>query len=55
MIPFAVEAINHANEGDWTARIECPEGVTYRGEPEVSVLDAVNGLFLEAFISGEEA
>ena len=55
MIPFAVEAINLANCGEWNAVIECPEGVSYRGETEVRILDVIDGLFLEAFVSGEEA
>lgn len=53
MIPVAVEAIVAVNDGDYDRAIDLPKGVEFRGSSLVTAGNAVNGLFLNAWINGE--
>lgn len=50
MVPFAVEAIEHAISDDWDVELQCPEGVSFRGAEWVSVASIINSLHLDAFV-----
>jgi len=59
MIPVGVEAIHNVVEAEITRDydlldkpINLPEEVTFRGEDTVSSIDAVEKLFLGAFVDG---
>lgn len=54
MIPVAVQAIVAVNDGDYDLAIDLPEGVEFRGSRSVTAGNAVNGLFLNAWINGDE-
>ena len=44
------KAIDYALAHEWTHRIELPDGITFRGEPEIGVYDLVQNCHLEAWI-----
>lgn len=54
MIPFAVKAINYANDGEWDLAVECPSGVSWRGQEQVAVHNIIDQLHLEAFVDTED-
>lgn len=54
MIPFAVEAIELANDGEWDTFIECPAGVSWRGQDSVAVHNIIEQLHLDAFVVSED-
>lgn len=55
MIPVAVAAINAINEDlDQDLMIDLPEGVSFRGETQVSAANVVDQFRLEAWIEFEE-
>lgn len=50
MVPVAIEAIEAILDDDYDREIDLPEGVTFRGCTKVSPADAVETLFLFAFV-----
>lgn len=50
MVPFAVEAIERAISDDWDSHIDCPEGVSWRGQTSVAVYNIIENLHLNAFV-----
>jgi len=50
MIKPCVEAIELANQGDWNARVEMPEGVYYKGELTAPVSAIIEQHHLDAFL-----
>lgn len=50
MVEVALEAIHSVLVGDYVAPINLPEGVLFRGEETVTAMDAVESLFLNAFV-----
>ena len=55
MIPFAVKAINLANRGDWNTLVDCPSGVSWRGNDQVAVHTIIEQLHLEAWVEDDDA
>ena len=60
MVPVGVEAINNVVEAEicrdydmLDAPIQLPEGIEFRGSNTVSSIDAVEKLFLGAFVDNE--
>lgn len=47
-LPVAVEAIDFANDGDWEAELEYPNGLVR------TVAHTVEGLHLESFLNDDE-
>jgi hypothetical protein len=54
MIPVAIEAINACNEGDYDHVIDLPDPVQFRGSLSVTATNAVDALFLHAWIGDQE-
>lgn len=54
MIPTAKMAIFHYWEQDYDAMIELPEGVSFRGQTEVSARDVVDSYRLDAWVMEED-
>lgn len=50
MIDPCIAAIELANDGEWDAEVELPEGVTYKGRPTASVSAMVEQHHLGAFL-----
>lgn len=54
MVEPCVMAINLASNGDWDARVELPEGVSYRGEVTAPVSAIIEQHHLDAFVIDDE-
>ncbi len=54
LIEVAEKAIDHANDGDWDAEIEMPEGIQFRHQNTVTVSQAVETMHLDSFLSLDE-
>ncbi|MFA5626100.1 MAG: hypothetical protein WC965_01185 [Thiohalomonadaceae bacterium] len=54
MVPVALAAIEAANDNDYGREIILPDGVLFRGSPSCSAGQAIDGLFLEAFVTYED-
>ncbi len=50
MVPVCVEAIHLANEGEWEARVNLPDGVSWRDETSAPVWAIIEGHHLEAWL-----
>ena len=54
MVPVCIEAIDHANEGNWDEMITLPEGVSWKGEPMSPVHAIVEQHHLDPWIIESE-
>lgn len=54
MVPVCVSAINLANEGDFDALVDLPEGITWRGRSDAPTSAIVESYHLDAFIFFDE-
>ena len=54
MVPVCIQAISLANDGEWDARIDLPEGVSWRGETSAPVSAIVEQHHLSAWIDFDE-
>lgn len=54
MVEPCIQAIDHANEGNWDEMIKMPDGVSYKGEPEAPVHAIVEQHHLEFWIIESE-
>jgi hypothetical protein len=51
MVDTCIEAITHANNGEWDSLIKLPEGTKYKGESEATVEVIVESHYLQDFIT----
>jgi hypothetical protein len=54
MIAVAKEAIKAVNNEQYDLEIELPAGVQFRNSTSVTAINAVDGLFLNAWIEGND-
>jgi hypothetical protein len=54
MIAVAKEAIKAVNNEQYDFEIELPAGVQFRNSTSVTAINAVDGLFLNAWIEGND-
>jgi len=54
MIAVAKEAIKAVNNEQYDLEIELPTGVPFRNSTSVTAINAVDGLFLNAWIEGND-
>lgn len=54
MVAVCVEAITLANEGEWDAHVELPEGISWRGRDTAPVHSIVEAHHLHAWLDDEE-
>lgn len=54
LVPVAVKVIDLANQEDWDAEVELPEGVTYKDRGTAPVYACVEAWHLDAFLEGGE-
>ena len=55
MVPICIEAINAYNDGDYSKRIDLPEGVSWRGEESAPANAIIEQHHLENWIEyGED-
>lgn len=50
MIPFAVEVLERATDELWDEPVELPDGVQWRGQDSMTVSEAIEALYLQAFV-----
>lgn len=50
MVTPCLDAIDHAVGGDWDARIDLPEGVSWRGEPTAPAYAIIESHHLGEFV-----
>lgn len=50
-VATALEAIDRADAGEWSERIELPPGITYREQTSAPVSAIVDAWHLDAFVS----
>lgn len=54
MVPICIEAINAYNDGDYSKRINLPEGVSWRGEETAPANAIIEQHHLENWIEYDE-
>lgn len=54
MVPACIEAIDMVNSGMPMAKVQLPEGVSFRGLPEAPAYDIVEQHHLEFWLAEEE-
>jgi len=54
MVPICIEAINAYNDGDYSKRIDLPEGVSWRGEESAPANAIIEQHHLENWIEYDE-
>ena len=54
LIPTCKEVIEKANDNDYYAEVELPEGILFRGRTTAPVHECIRAWHLEAFIEGCE-
>lgn len=54
MVPVCIEAITLANEGEWDARVELPDGVSWRGQNTAPVSAIVEQHHLHEWLADDE-
>ena len=54
MVPICIEAINAYNDGDYSKRINLPEGVSWRGEESAPANAIIEQHHLESWIEYRE-
>jgi hypothetical protein len=50
MIPVCLEAIDHANCGEWDSLLTLPKGVSFRGSPKAPVSAVIEQHHLDSFL-----
>lgn len=50
MVPVCIEAIENANEGDFSARVDLPKGITWRGWSGAPTFAIIESYHLGEFV-----